>query len=140
MLDDVAPKAVVVGQRDTADGRQLIPRDRLSPGQFTRLILHVALWQAADGGCAQADQRRGAVGGVPLEIAAHLARGERIIRKGEVVEPDRDIPLRPQAPGSGKALVQAIGGAGKLGFGEKLLVRLHPGHMSIAEQGDPLWT
>ena len=61
-----------------------------------------------------------------------------VMRQGEVVEPDGLIAGRAQQglrrPAHGEARLRARQGVGV----DQALVRLHPRHMGVAEQGQPL--
>ena len=98
--------------------------------------------QRADGGRAEADQVHSFVGRVALEIAVQssfaLALGKRIAGAREVIEPDVPIARAGEHVRGGAALRKSLVAAGQRLFRNEFLVTLHPWHVGVAEQRDPV--
>ena len=118
-LDDRAAPPVAFGNPDPARSREAAWRIAARYPGYRYGVLHVALRQGADRRGAEAEQRRGVVRGVALEIAMQTAfplrDREAVVRQGEVIEPDRHVArfLEPRGGGLelGGALPLASGSA-----------------------------
>jgi hypothetical protein len=136
-FDQPGADAVLLVQRAAPRARQAAGLDGGEPGRLRRLVLHESARHGADRRGAEADQEGRGIGRVALEIPPQRAGGRRhrhrIAGQGEMVEPDGDIARPGQYARRGLGLVQALRGIRQVLGADGLLVRLHPGHMRVAE-------
>ena len=106
------------------------------------LVLHIGFGQGADRGRAEADQGVSGVDGVALKVPPKLASSlrfcQRVVGLGEMIEPDRLVAESPEAVAGMLELGPARHGVRKSCFVDQLLMSLHPGHMGVTEQRQPI--
>ncbi|GAA0568095.1 hypothetical protein GCM10009416_02660 [Craurococcus roseus] len=143
-LDQRAAGAVVLRQRAAARHRQPPGRDGGDVAALVGVVLDVTLGELADGRGAEAEQERRGVRGVALEVAAQRAGAgglrHRVVGLGEVVEADGLVTGGAQRLLRGLRLFEAPERVGQGGPVDRALVGLHPWHMGVAEDRDPVGT
>ncbi|QTK78550.1 hypothetical protein AT6N2_C0688 [Agrobacterium tumefaciens] len=141
-FDHVRAKMIVRRQFDPLDGGQAALAHHALIFGRRHHVLHIALRQAADGGCAKSDQRIGSIGRIALEIPpqspsfCRLAQG--IGRLGEMIEPDLVVTGALEHLTRHGHLAVTFGNVRQGMFRDKRLVFLHPRHMGIAEKRDTI--